>query len=53
MTNNNRVIDGTVGSRFCVSVTEIVNRVKALAHPLLNKLAPETNTENNSKCFTK
>jgi len=50
--NSSRVTYGTIGSRFCVSVTEIVNLVKALAHPLLSKLAGETNTEKSSKGFT-
>lgn len=52
MTSGSKVIDGPVGSRFCVSVSEIVKLVKALAHPLLYKLAGETNTKKNNKDFT-
>lgn len=52
MTTSSKVIDGPVGSRFCISVTEIVKLVKALAHPLLYKLSGETNTKKISKGFT-
>lgn len=52
MTTDSKVIDGPVGSKFCISVTEIVKLVKALAHPLLYKLAGETNPKKSNKGFT-
>lgn len=52
MNSGSKVIDAPAGSRFCVSVSEIVKLVKALAHPLLYNIAGGTNTKKNSKDFT-
>lgn len=52
MNSGSKVVDGPAGSRFCVSVSEIVKLVKALAHPLLYNIAGGANTKKNSKDFT-